>query len=486
MLQSADNRLNVVRGLGLAAAASIVVGHMIGQGVFLKSRVMTCNVGTPGKVIAVWVFAGLLVMAGGLTFAELGTMMPRSGGTGSSTVTPVLRRHQYDRGSLPIPGSETRSNAEMEEMTRRRFLKGAVASGVSVPVASTLANVSALPRSRQLPRTQYQEMAAAARNFVGSLGPDLRAKAVFPFDGDERFRWHYLPHFHYSAASTFSRNGVSLGEMTNEQRIAAHSLLRSALSTQGYLKAAGIIALEDSLRDIEVAQGRDPNIASRVRSPENYFFSIFGDPARDEPWGWRADGHHLSLNFTSIDRELSSFTPAFMGTNPAVVRSGTHTGSSILLAEAALARQLLANLDAGQSSHAIFAATAPEEIVTGNSRKATLKKFVGIPAIDLKGSQRDLLTRLIEEYVNNLRPEFARAQLNRIRSVGIDKTHFAWAGSVEPGRPHYYRIHGPTLLIEYDNTQDNANHIHTVCRDLENDFGGDALINHYKKGHGHK
>lgn len=374
----------------------------------------------------------------------------------------------------------------MEEITRRRFLKEAAAAGVSLPLAAAALNESALPQTRPLLRTQYQEMAAAARVFLDLLSPELRAKAAFPFGGDERSRWHYLPHLHYSAASTFSRNGVALGEMTWEQRIAAHALLRSALSTQGYLKASGIIALEDTLRDIEISQGREADAASRVRTPENYFFSIFGDPSKDEPWCWRAEGHHLSLNFTSINRELSSFTPAFMGSNPAIVRSGTHTGSSILLAEAQLARQLLGSLDPAQTSRTIFAAVAPPEIITGNSRKAILKQFDGIPALDLKGIQRDLLSRLIEEYVNNLRPEFARAQLNRIRSIGIDKIHFGWAGSAERGRPHYYRIHGPTLLIEYDNTQDNANHIHTVCRDLENDFGGDALMDHYKNGHRHE
>jgi len=370
----------------------------------------------------------------------------------------------------------------MAQITRRSFLKEA-AAGIS---AAGALNGTVLPQSRQLPRTQYQEMAAAARNFLELLSPELRAKAEFPFIVDERSRWHYLPHLHYSTVTTFTRHGLGLGEMTQEQRIAAHSLLRSTLSTQGYLKASGIIALEDTLRDIEIGQGREPDAASHVRTPENYFFSFFGDPAKDDPWGWRAEGHHLSLNFTSVDRELRAFTPAFMGSNPAIVRSGNHAGSSVLYAEAELGRQLFGSLDAVQTSRAVIAADAPAEIITGNSRKLTLKQFAGIPALNMRGPQRELLTRLIEEYVNNLRPEFARAQLSRIRTMGIDKIHFAWAGSGDRGRPHYYRIHGPTLLIEYDNTQDNANHIHTVCRDLENDFGGDALMDHYKNGHGHK
>jgi len=370
--------------------------------------------------------------------------------------------------------------------TRRRFLRGLSIAGLFVPVSATELNYKAHPQTRQVTRTQYKAMQAAARHFLDSLSPELRAKAVFAFSSDERSRWHFIPHFHYSPEFTFPRNGLGLGEMTKEQRLAAHSLLQSALSTQGYLKAVGIIQLEDTLREVEIGEGRDRAMAARVRNPENYFFTIFGDPAANGLWGWRSDGHHLSLNFSSINGELIAATPAFMGTNPAVVQSGTHAGSSILSVEGTLARELLSRLDAKQRPRAIIAATAPDEIITGNSRKAILNGFTGIPAQAMNGPQREMLILLIEEYINNLRPEFARSQLDRIRSIGIDKIHFAWAGGAELGKPHYYRIHGPTLLIEYDNTQNNANHIHTVCRDLENDFGGDTLLKHYKKGHGGK
>ncbi|MCA1591019.1 MAG: DUF3500 domain-containing protein [Acidobacteria bacterium] len=331
------------------------------------------------------------------------------------------------------------------------------------------------------PEAQYNAMSAAARYFLKSLSPELRAKAVFPFQNDERLRWHFLPHLHYAPEFTFSRNGVSLGQMTKEQRVAAHALLQSGLSTSGYLKAAGIIRLEDTLRDVEVGQGRDPQIAARVRTPENYFFTIFGDPATSGPWGWRADGHHLSLNFTSINGGLTAATPAFMGTNPAIVLDGPHAGSSILSAEGTLARELLSGLDSKQRARAVIAATAPDEIITGNARKAILNGFAGIPALNMNDSQRRMLMLLIEEYVNNMRGEFASSQLRRIRSAGVEKIHFAWAGGSERGQPHYYRIHGPSLLIEFDNTQNNANHIHTVCRDLEYDFGGDMLRQHYEE-----
>jgi hypothetical protein len=334
-------------------------------------------------------------------------------------------------------------------------------------------------------------MTAAARNFLNSLSPELRAKAVFPFKNEERFRWHYLPTSVTSLPvdiqrSLFERKGVSLKEMTKEQRVAAHSLLQSALSTQGYLKATSIIYLEEVLRDLEISQGEDAKIIAPIRDSENYFFTIFGTPSKNETWGWRAEGHHLSLNFASVSGELVAVTPAFMGANPALVSSGTHAGSRILAAEEDIARELLAKLDIKQSSRAIIATTAPDNIITENSRKAILKEFAGLPALKMNAAQRESLMRLIEEYVNNVRPDFARSQLKRIQVAGVEKIHFAWAGGIERGQPHYYRIHSPTLLIEYDNTDSGANHIHSVCRDLEYDFGEDTLLKHYKESNHHK
>lgn len=377
----------------------------------------------------------------------------------------------------------------MKQVTRRKFLGGLTVAGISVPIVGAVAAGQAQRPSRQITQKQYEAMTAAARNFLNTLSPELRAKAVFPFKNEERVHWHYIPTSVLPVSIqpiSFVRKGVSLKEMTKAQRIAAHSLLQSALSTQGYLKATSIIYLEEVLRDLEISQGEDAKIRTLIRDPENYFFTIFGTPSKDAPWGWRAEGHHLSLNFSSISSELVAVTPSFMGANPALVPSGTHGGSRILAAEEDMARELLGKLDIKQSSQAIIAATAPDEIVTGNSRKASLKEFAGLPALKMDGPQRELLMRLIEEYVNNVRPDFARSQLNRIQSAGVEKIHFAWAGGVERGQPHYYRIHSPTLLIEYDNTQNNANHIHSVCRDLENDFGEDMLFKHYKESNHHK
>lgn len=377
----------------------------------------------------------------------------------------------------------------MKQITRRKFLGGLTLAGISVPMVGAVAAGQSQRPSRQITQKQYEAMTAAARNYLNTLSTELRAKAVFPFKNEERFHWHYIPTSVLPVSIqpiSFARKGVRLKEMTKEQRVAAHSLLQSALSTQGYLKATSIIHLEEVLRDLEISQGKDAKIVVPIRDSENYFFTIFGTPSKDEPWGWRVEGHHLSLNFSSISSELVAVTPAFMGANPALVPSGTHAGSRILAAEEDIARELLAKLDIKQSSQAIIATTAPNNIITENSRKAILKEFAGLPALKMDGAQRELLMRLIEEYVNNVRPDFARSQLKRIQAVGVEKIHFAWAGGVERGQPHYYRLHSPALLIEYDNTDSDANHIHSVCRDLENDFAEDMLLKHYKESNHHK
>jgi hypothetical protein len=332
-------------------------------------------------------------------------------------------------------------------------------------------------------------MLDAALGFLDGLGPALREKALFAFDSEERFNWHYVPTKRDGLPEALrklyhERKGVSLKEMSGAQRTAAHALLRSALSTQGYLKATGIMIMEEVLRETEVALGQDPNVVSLARDPELYFFTVFGKPSNDAAWGWRVEGHHLSLHFSSVTAELVATTPMFMGSNPAVVLHGTHAGLSLLGAEAGIARELLNSLDTQQSAQAIIAATAPDEIITGNGRKASLEMMAGLSGSRLNGVQRALLIRLIQEYGANLRPDLADVQLDRIAPAEVERIHFAWAGSIEAGKPHYYRVHSPRLLIEFDNTQNNANHIHAVYRDLANDFGEDMLRLHYERsGH---
>lgn len=311
----------------------------------------------------------------------------------------------------------------------------------------------------------------AADRMLALLSEDQKAAAMFAFEDAERFNFHFIPR---------QRAGLSLKDMDQAQRKAAHQLLQAALSTRGYTKVTGVIELEDLL-----FERSNRNL---VRDPKRYFVSFFGEPSADAPWGWRFEGHHLSLNFSSVDGVLFSSTPSFMGANPAEVRSGPSTGTRVLAAEEDLGRALVRALDARRRESAIISSRAPNDIITGAERKAVLERFEGLPASAMTDAQLAMLWRVVEEYARNLRPDMADAQLARIREAGVGNLHFAWAGGIEPGQPHYYRIHGPTVLFEYDNVQNDANHIHTVWRDLDNDFGEDVLRRHYETapdGHGH-
>lgn len=319
---------------------------------------------------------------------------------------------------------------------------------------------------------EAETLVAAAEAFTALLDDAERELALRPFEHADRFDWAFVP---------TSRNGLPLADMTAEQRSAAHGLLRATTSSQGYQKAIGVVRLEQILGEIEGRPDR--------RDPEQYFFWVFGDPSVDEPWGWRFEGHHISLNFTTADG-LTVATPSFMGANPATVPSGPYAGWRVLGNEEDLARELLHSLDAGQRSTAVIATEAPSDIITGNDREVSLTERSGLPASAMTEGQRRLLMRVVMEYVGNMEASIADAQLAKIRDAGIGELYFAWAGGLDAGEGHYYRIHGPTVLFEYDNTQGGANHVHSTWRDLTDDFGEDLLRRHYEEAdhhgpHGH-
>ena len=315
--------------------------------------------------------------------------------------------------------------------------------------------------------TPAEAMAESANNFLVSLTPEQKAKAVFELKADERFNWHFIPR---------NREGLPLKEMTTAQRHLAYALLNSALSQRGFMKATTIMSLEEILREME----KD---GSQVRDPERYFVTIFGTPESKGTWAWRVEGHHLSLNFTVVEGKAVSVTPSFLGSNPGEVREGPRKGLRVLAAEEDLARQLVRSLKEEQRKIAVVTETAPKEIITGADRKAKSLMPMGLSATKMNSDQREILWRLVKEYVTRCRSELAELDLKKIEQAGKDKLHFAWAGSVEPREGHYYRVQGPTFLLEYDNTQNNANHIHAVWRDLENDFGEDLLRKHYEQHH---
>jgi len=313
-------------------------------------------------------------------------------------------------------------------------------------------------------------LADAASAFLKTLRPELRERAGLRFDHPARTDWHIVPR---------DRVGVNLGEMNAPERSAAHALIRAALSGQGYLKADAIMKLDGVLLAMEQDQGR----VSGMRDPERYALAVYGEPAPDRPWGWRIEGHHLSLHITAGAGDIVATSPAFMGANPAEVRSGPSTGLRVLAAEEDLARELLASFTPEQRAKAVFSATAPPDVVMLPGRgPEVLDDDVGLAASEMTGPQRDRLTRLIEEYARNLRPDLEEQRLARVRKGGIEHVRFGWAGATEPGKPHYYRVRGPKFIIEYDNTQNDANHVHTLWRDPELDFG-DALLEHYRRDH---
>ena len=311
------------------------------------------------------------------------------------------------------------------------------------------------------------EMIDRARHFLMSLDPDQKARVTFAFEDEERFNWHFIPR---------DREGLSYGEFTPPQRRLADRLLGTVLSHDGISKALGIMYLEQILYERE---GRD------IRDSDRYYFTLFDEPSPTRSWGWRVEGHHLSLNVTLNGGEVVTTGPAFMGSNPAIVEEGKHTGLEVLAAEQTVARELLALFAGETRQRVIFDAEAPPDILTGTSRVAEPGNPLGVAYREMTDAQGAKLVELIQVYLGRLRLDLAKQEFEAITSAGLDDVHFAWAGGAEPGEPHYYRIHGPAFLIEYDNTQNDANHIHSVWRDLTGDFGRDLLAEHYEDAHSH-
>jgi hypothetical protein len=310
--------------------------------------------------------------------------------------------------------------------------------------------------------------ARAASAFLKSLPAELRASASFPLEAPERLAWNFVP---------MERVGVSLLKLDDAQSELLGPLLATALSPEGLLAARGVMKHENILRRVETEAGVAN--ASR-RDPGLYYTAVFGKPAAAAPWGWRFEGHHLSINVTELPGEAPIIAPMFVGANPARVLAGPNAGFRLLAAEEDLGRELIKMLPDSRRAIAMIRDTAFSEILTGNDPKVKNLELEGLAAADMNPEEKAQLRRLIEIYLGRMTPDSAGDARMRLERAGFDKVRFAWAGGVESGQAHYYRVHGPTVLIEYDDTQGNANHIHTVYRDLERDFGGDALRAHYR------
>jgi hypothetical protein len=310
------------------------------------------------------------------------------------------------------------------------------------------------------------EMVNAAEAWTSSLTPEQRKAAVFAFADQERENWHYIPK---------ARQGVPFKAMTEPQRKLARALLESGLSQHGMVQADMVMALEQVLFAIEHAAHRDDTL---------YFFTIFGEPSTTGTWGWRVEGHHLSVNFTIVEGHHIAATPNFVGANPAEVRiAGPQSGKRALAAEEDLGRALVLALDETQQRNAIISAKAPGDILTRADKLAQPPEAAGLSYAAMKPAQQDQLKALVALYANRLRREVADVELKEIADSGWNRLSFVWAGSVKPGEGHYYRVQSPDFVIEYDNTQNNANHVHTVWRAFKGDFGRDLLHEHYKESH---
>lgn len=331
-----------------------------------------------------------------------------------------------------------------------------------------------IPAAPSLAPEAVARMTAAANAFLNTLQPEQREQAVFPFTGDERYEWAYTP---------IERNGLRVRDMSMQQRDAAMALMDTAYSDRGSKTAHQIIELETLLGEWETIQ----NAKSQwERSPDRYWFSVFGTPGGSEPWGFRAGGHHIGLCLTIVNGELVAYNPLFFGSNPATVQHGPHKGMRTLAEEEDWARALLRSLSPDQKKIAVVDPVAPNDVLTKNYRVADPKAApVGISFGALSDQQRESLVKLVRQYVTRAADDIAANYWKHIESVGMDRWSFAWAGPEEPGKGHYYAIQASNFVVEYDNTQNGANHIHSVLRDFTNDFGEDILAAHYKHSDHH-
>ncbi len=309
-------------------------------------------------------------------------------------------------------------------------------------------------------------MATAAKAWLASLSAEQREQAVLPFDGADRTAWHYVPN------EMFPRKGVVLGAMTDQQKALARDLLKTGMSQRGYLTTEQIIELEKVLQVVEGDKRRFP------RDPGAYALAVFGTPGGTAPWGWRFVGHHISFHFTIVGGRAVGNTPTFLGANPAEVREGPQKGQRTLGTEEDAARALLDALDPKERTVAIVQTAAPNEMLTENKTSVDPLSPIGLKAAAMTPPQRDLLMKLIEVYTGFMTADLASERVARIRKAGLENVAFAWAGETERGKKHYYRIQGPTFLVEYDNVQNDGNHIHSVWRDFNGDFGRDLLREH--------
>lgn len=303
----------------------------------------------------------------------------------------------------------------------------------------------------------------ATDNFLQSLNASESDKARFAFDAEERLNWHFIPR---------PRQGIPLKELNPAQLTAARTLLQTLFSAKGYEKTEAVRDLENVLAVLE------PN-GPFVRDPDLYYLTVFGSPSLQGAWAVRFEGHHLAFNWTFVEGTGIASTPQFFGSNPAEVRSGPKRGTRVLAAEEDLGRRLISSLNESQLSAALLPGEAPRDIFTAAQKQIQPLENLGVRYAQLDSSQQALLLALIEEVASAQTEAVASERMRTIRQDGLDDVRFAWIGGLQRRDAHYYRIQGQSFLIEYDNTQNDANHVHLVWRDFDGDFGRDLIRLHY-------
>src|SRR5262245_25722192 len=334
---------------------------------------------------------------------------------------------------------------------------------LAVVVLAGLMGVALIGRSAEQPATK---MAVAAEKFLGTLNEKQKEKTVYDFDSKERTNWYFVPRQTRDKKST--RKGLPLEEMTAEQKAAALELLRAGTTAKSYTTATTIMSLESILRDLEKG-------GAMVRNPGWYFFTVFGTPSKTGKWGWRVEGHHLSLNFTLDKGKIVSATPSFFGANPATIKQGPRKGSQTLPEAESLARELFNSLDDDQKKTALQEKQFLE--IEQGKPKPNVGPARGLVAEKMNKKQKDILLKLVRSYADRMPEEVAQVEMEKVEKAGTDKIHFAFAQEPDkPGKPYTYRVQGPTFVIEFLNVQADsagnpANHIHSAWRNLQGDFG---------------
>lgn len=329
---------------------------------------------------------------------------------------------------------------------------------MSLACLVVLAMGALLAAKLQQPTDSGLAMATAAEGFLATLSDAQKEQATFGYDDAERLNWHFIPR---------ERKGLPLKALEGQSLKAAHGLISSGLSGAGYDQALNVMSLEEILFLLE---GGDRETRRERRDPKKYYLSVFGKPGAKGTWGWRVEGHHLSLNYSIVDGKVASATPEFFGANPGLVDAGPGRSVRVLGPEEDLARQVLKLCSDDQAKLAWIDKAAPDDLRGGGVAQPETTAPVGLPISRMSDDQKKLMRELLSEYLKNMPQDVEQERRSRINKAGIENIYFAWWGDSERNKRHYYRVQGPTFLIEYNNTQNNANHVHSIWRNLAGDF----------------